>query len=70
MRKTAVCLLAAAFMLSVSGCGNSDSSSTAGQEAEYQQNGTADSVEQENIGSEQNENSITFFTVLTPSVQT
>ncbi len=60
MRKTAVCLLAAAFMLSVSGCGNSDSSSTAGQEAEYQQNGTADSVEQENIGSEQNGNDVSI----------
>lgn len=65
MRKIAVCLLTAAFMLIVSGCGKSNGNSPAGQEAERQQSGVAqgmesvletDTVEAESDGTGQNGN--------------
>ena len=56
MKKIAVCLHAAAFMFSVSGCGDNNGSSTAGQDTGYQQNGAADNAEQENVGLEPNGN--------------
>ncbi len=65
MRKTAVCLLTAAFILTVSGCGQSSGSDPERQETERQQSGTeqgtesvveTDTVDPENDGTGQSGN--------------